>query len=513
MRPSLTRSLAGVALLSLQACMVGPDYQRPPAAGVTLAFKEAPPGWTVAQPLDDAPKGSWWAVYHDPLLDDLESRVQINNQNVKTFEAQFREAQATVDVARSALYPTVNGVAGVTRSFRGSSSSGLTTAGTAGTTTSGTTVPTTTTTTTSGSSSGRASSIYTLEGTVSWDLDVWGRIRRQVESDVAAAQVSAADLANATLSAQASLAIDYFELRYQDSLQRLLTQTVQNYARSLQITQNQYKAGTADSSAVAIAQAQLDTAKASLINVGVLRGQYEHAIAVLTGAAPAELTIPPGTLATDVPVAPGVVPAALLQRRPDVAAAERVMAENNALIGVQIAAFYPTISLSALYGYSGNPLSSLVQAANRVWSLGANATQTLFEGGLRNSEVAAARAAYDAAVATYRQTVLTAFQQVEDELQALRILDAQEAAAQTAVKSSEHAVQVVFNTYLAGTAAYTSVVTQQTSLLSNQEAALSVQEQRLVASVTLVEALGGGFDASGLPSKDRLQEGLPFLKY
>ena len=210
---------------------------------------------------------------------------------------------------------------------------------------------------------------------------MWGRIRRQIESDVAAAQVSAADLVNATLSAQATLATDYFELRYQDALQKLLQDTLKAYGNTLRITRNQYNAGTTDSSALAEAQAQYDTAQASLVNVGVLRAQYEHAIAVLTGAAPAELTVPVGTLTSDVPVAPGVVPSILLQRRPDISAAERMMAEQNALIGVQIAAFYPDITLSALYGYSGNPLSSLIQAANRVWSLGAAATQTLFEGG------------------------------------------------------------------------------------------------------------------------------------
>ena len=522
----------GVTAMILAGCTVGPDYRRPPAVGTTVAFKEAPPGWTAAQPLDAADKGAWWSIYHDPLLDSLEQRVQVSNQNVKQFEAQLREAQATVDVARSALFPTVNGTASVTRSMRsfgstGSSATGL--GGTTGTALGGTTsstltgtgqttgttsTGTTSTGTTSTGSVGGASTTYTLEGTFDWDLDVWGRIRRQIESDVAAAQVSAADLVNATLSAQATLATDYFELRYQDALQKLLEDTVKAYANTVRITRNQYNAGTTDASALAEAQAQLDTAQASLVNVGVLRAQYEHAIAVLTGVAPAELSIPVATVLTsDVPVAPGVVPSILLQRRPDISAAERTMAEQNALIGVQVAAFYPDISLSALYGYSGDPLGSLIQAANRVWSLGASATETLFEGGLRNSEVAAARAAYDASVASYRQTVLTAFQQVEDELAALRILEQQEAAAQTAVRSSQHAVDVVLNTYLAGTAAFTAVVTQQTVLLTNQESALSVQEQRLVASVTLVQALGGGWSTLDLPSRGSFQKGLPFLKY
>ncbi len=479
--------------------MVGPDYERPPAAAVRAGFKEAPPGWTVARPADDAPKGAWWSIYHDAVLDQLERRVAIDNQNVAQFAAQYREAQATVDAARSALFPTATATAGVTRSSRGASSlsSGVTTTGVG------------TTTATAG---GRTTSIYQVQGAIDWDLDVWGRIRRQVESDVAAAQVSAADLANATLSAQAMLATDYFELRYQDALTDLLTQTVKAYADTLRITQNQYNAGTADPSAYSAAQTQLDTARAQLVNAGLLRAQYEHAIAVLIGAAPADLTIGPGPLTADVPVAPGVVPSVLLERRPDIAAAERLMQEQNALIGVQIAAYYPDIALSSLYGYSGNPLGSLIQAANRVWSLGATATQTLFEGGLRSAEVRAARAAYDASVATYRQTVLTAFQGVEDQLSNLRILEQQAAAQARAVQSAQRSLQIALNTYRAGTQAYTNVVTQQTALLTNQQAALQVAEQRLVASVALVQALGGGFAAADLPTRDKLEEGVPFLK-
>ncbi len=498
--------------------MVGPDYQRPPAVAVEAGFKEAPPGWTVAQPADAAPKGEWWAIYHDPVLDRLERRVAIDNQNVAQYAAQYREAQATVDVARAGLFPTATATAGVTRSSRGASSlsSGVTTTGigttSAAAATGGATAGTATTGTTTGTSGGRTTTIYQIQGQVDWDLDVWGRIRRQVESDVAAAQVSAADLANATLSAQAMLATDYFELRYQDALTDLLTQTVKAYDDTLRITRNQYNAGTADPSAYSAAQTQLDTARAQLVNAGVLRAQYEHAIAVLTGTAPVDLTIGAGGLTADVPVAPGVVPATLLQRRPDIAAAERAMQQQNALIGVQIAAYYPDISLSALYGYSGNPLGSLIQAANRVWSLGATATQTLFEGGLRSAEVRAARAAYDASVATYRQTVLTAFQGVEDQLSSLRILEQQAAAEDQAVKSAQRSLQIALNTYRAGTQAYTNVVTQQTALLTNQQAALAVAEQRLVASVALVQALGGGFSATDLPTRDTLEDGLPFLK-
>jgi NodT family efflux transporter outer membrane factor (OMF) lipoprotein len=505
-----------VLALALTGCMVGPDYKKPEAVGLTVAFKEAPPGWTVAQPQDTAAKGEWWAIYNDPLLDRLERQVAISNQNVAEFAAQYRQAQASVDIARSSLFPTLGASAGVIRSSRGG---GAAVSGTTGGL-SGSNANTVTgagqsggTTSVVGGSKGSTNTTYTLEGTADWDLDVWGRIRRQVESNVAAAQVSAADLNNATLSAQAALATDYFEMRAQDALGKLLADTVTAFESALRITQNQYNAGVANPSDVASAQTQLDTARAQLVNVGVLRSQYEHAIAVLTGVAPAELTIEPDALAEAVPVAPGVVPSVLLQRRPDIAAAERAMQEQNALIGVQIAAYYPDISLSALYGYSGNPIGSLIQVANRVWSLGANAAQTLFEGGLRGAEVAAARAAYDASVANYRQTVLTAFQQVEDELSALRILEQQAAALDTAVRSAQRSVQIALNTYLAGTAAYTNVITQQTALLGDQETALSVQEQRLVASVALVQALGGGFDTSQIPSRDDLEKGLPFLKY
>ncbi len=487
---------AALVLLPLTACMVGPDYHRPAAVGSLAPFKEAPPGWTAATPADASPKGEWWSIYHDPVLDQLERVVVVSNQTVKQYEAQYREAKATVDAARSALFPVLSLTASDVRASQGSFSTGSSAAG-GGVSRSG----------------GGGSTLYTLEGTGNWDLDVWGRIRRQVESNVAAAQVNAADLANAALSAQGSLAIDYFELRNQDALAQLLRDTVRAYADALRITRNQYNAGTAPLANVAAAETQLDSAQALVINVGVLRGQYEHAIAVLTGVAPSELSLPAGTLAADVPIPPAVLPSTLLERRPDIAAAERAMQEENALIGVQVAAYYPDISLSALYGYSGNPIGSLIQTANRVWSLGATATETLFEGGLRNAEVAIARAAYDAQVAVYRQTVLTAFQQVEDELVALRVFQQQAVAEDIAVKAAQLSTKLALNQYLAGTVPYTTVITEQTALLADQETALSVQESRLVASVALVQALGGGFTTEDLPSRGSLQQGLPFLKY
>jgi NodT family efflux transporter outer membrane factor (OMF) lipoprotein len=356
----------------------------------------------------------------------------------------------------------------------------------------------------SGGSVGRTRNNFSVEGSASWDLDVWGRIRRQVESNVAEAQASAADVASARLSAQGSLATYYFQLRGEDSLQILLDQTVKAYERSLQITQNQYGAGTAARSDVVAAQALLESTRSSAIAVAELRSQYEHAIAVLTGHAPSELTIAPGALTDRVPIVPPGLPSTLLQRRPDVAAAERTMQQENALIGVAVAAYYPDISLSALYGYSGDPLRSLISVANRVWSLGASASETLFDGGARSSAVRAAQATYDQSVATYRQTVLTAFQQVEDELVALRVLEQQAVVQDRAVDDIRKAVVIALNQYRAGTVAYTTVITEQEQALTNEQTALTIRQNRMVASVALIQALGGGWDAAALPEAGSL---------
>jgi NodT family efflux transporter outer membrane factor (OMF) lipoprotein len=468
--------------------MVGPDYKRPDAPA-PVAFKELA-GWKVSEPTDAADKGAWWAVYHDPDLDRLERMVEVSNQTVKQFEAQYRNAVALVAEARAGLFPTIGLSGGVTRSGGGGSSG----RGSSGFTTS------------SGSSSGGggtggSGTQYSASGTVNWDLDVWGRIRRQVASSAAAAQVSAADLANAKLSAQATLATDYFDLRAEDELSRLLSDTVADDRRALRITENQYHAGTSSSIDYVTALALLQSTEAQLVAVGVQRQQFEHAITVLTGHSPAEITIPPARLAADVPVLPPGLPSALLERRPDVASAERLMQEENELIGVATAAYYPDISLSALLDYAGSPLGQLFNASNRFWSLGASGTETLFSGGLRGATVEAARATYDASVASYRQTVLTAFQQVEDALSNLRILEQQAKAEAIAVSSARRAVEATLNAYRAGTVAYTSVITEQTLLLSDQQAALAVQQSRLIASVALIEALGGGWTAADLPRK------------
>jgi len=474
-------------------CMVGPDYKRPDAP-VPPAFKENA-GWKPSQPRDDSDKGAWWSVYNDPELDRLERMVDVSNQTVKQFEAQYRNAVALVGEARASLFPTATATAGVTQSRGGVGGGG------GGFSSSGSGM--------SGGSSRSSTTIYTLSGNATWDLDVWGRVRRQIESNVAEAQVSAGDLANAKLSAQATLATDYFDLRAEDSLEQLLRETVGAYQRALDIVQNQYHAGTMASSDVVTAQAQLETAKAQLVGVGVQRQQYEHAIAMLTGHAPSELTLPPAPLTGNVPVVPAGLPSALLERRPDIAAAERQMQQENAVIGVQVAAYYPDISLSALGEFSGSPLGALFNAGNRVWSLGASAAETLYSGGLRPAAVRAARATYDQYVAVYRQTVLTAFQQVEDALSSLRILERQAAAEAMAVASTRKAVEVELNAYRAGTVAYTSVITEQTLLLGNQQTALSIQQSRLVASVALIEALGGGWSASQLPKRGPIIDANP----
>ncbi len=494
------RPLLGITMLAslfLAGCMVGPDYHRPDAP-MSVTYKELK-GWQPARPQDAIDRGAWWSIYRDPVLDGLERQVNVSNQTLKESEAAYRNAQALVDEARAGVFPTLGATADVTRSGRGAGnhSSSITTASSGVSSSLGSgTQPTTS---------------YSLQGSASWDLDVWGRIRRQVESDVAGAQASAADVANARLSAQGALASDYFQLRSADSLQTLLNETVAADQRALQITQNQYSVGVAARSDVVSAQALLEGVQSQAVAVAETRGQLEHAIAVLTGQPPAALSIPAAPLADQVPVVPPGLPSTLLQRRPDVASAERTMQAQNAQIGVAVAAFYPDISLSALYGFTGAPLGTLINASNRVWSLGASASETLFEGGARSATVRAAEATYDQSVATYRQAVLTALQQVEDELVALRVLEQQARVQAAAVQDTQRAVAIALNQYRAGTTAYTTVITEQTQLLTDQQTALTIRQNRMVASVALIQALGGGWDAAQLPDRDSLQKNNPLL--
>jgi NodT family efflux transporter outer membrane factor (OMF) lipoprotein len=487
MRGKPYKCAALLMALVLGACAVGPNYHRP-SAPVPQRFKEAE-GWKPAEPREAASGSQWWSVYNDTTLDDLEKQIDVSNQTLKQSEAAWREAVAVVSEARAQLFPTVGVTAQGTRSKQtsGSLPSGTTT--TSSTTTS-TPIPNT--------SASHPFNEFELAGTASWELDIWGKIRRTIESDVANAQMSEAELAAARLSAQGTLATDYVELRVADEQKQLLDQTVDAYKRSLQITDNQYKAGVVAKTDVITAETQLEGAQSQQLNVGVTRATLEHAIAVLVGKPPADFAIAPAKLGDVVPVIPTGVPSALLERRPDVAQAERNMKAMNALVGVAVAAYFPDLTLQGSYGFASSVMSHLVSAPNNLWSFGGSATDTLLDFGARPAQVRQARAAYDAAVANYRQTVLTAFQQVEDELATLRILEQQYQVQDQATKSANLAVQLTLNQYKAGTVAYTSVVTAQTIALTNGTTLLTLRQNRLTASVALIQALGGGWDAASL---------------
>jgi NodT family efflux transporter outer membrane factor (OMF) lipoprotein len=479
--------MSGAALL-LSACTVGPDYERP-SAPVPAQYKEA--GWKVGEPLDAIDRGAWWSVYRDPVLDGLENQIDISNQNLAAAEAAFRQAEFVVAQARAQYFPTATIDASAQRSRGG---------GTAG---SGTTPVG------GGGAGGRISNFFSTSTTASWTPDLWGRVRRNVESNVASAQASAGDLASARLSAQGALASDYLQLRVADELKRLLDATAKAYAESLRITRNQYASGIASEADVAQAETQLRSTEAQAIAVGVTRAQLEHAIAVLIGKPPAELSIVPSDVATGVPVVPAGVPSTLLERRPDIATAERQMAAANAQIGVAVAAFYPTITISADYGVMALQIAKLFSDQARFWAFGSSLAQTVFDAGARAAVVGEARASFDQTIANYRQTVLIAFQQVEDQLAALRILADQADAEAAAVKSARDAERIINNQWLAGTVAYTSVVVAQATALANEETALNIRQSRLVASAALVQALGGGWDTGQLPSRERIEENAP----
>ncbi|MDA8232576.1 MAG: efflux transporter outer membrane subunit [Magnetospirillum sp.] len=475
---SMAAAMAGVALMA--ACSVGPDYERPPVT-VPAAYKEATAqgGWKPGVPQDDIDRGAWWSIFNDPLLDSLERKIDVSNQNLKAAAAAYQQARAVVNAARAGYFPTLGGSGSVLRSQSGIGSFSTGSAPLV---------------------SPPAQTTFDVSGDAIWELDVWGRIRRIVESEVANAQASAADLASARLSLQATLAADYFSLRIQDELRRLLDSTVVAYTQALEITQNQVVSGVAPPSDVEQAKTQLETTRSQAIAVGIFRAQLEHAIAVLIGAPPAEFSIEPVKLSATVPGIPPAVPSTLLERRPDIAAAERRMASANAQIGVAIAAYYPTLSLSAALSYAGPSLGNLFQTANRVWSVGPQLAETLFDGGLRNAQVEEARAAYDQEVALYRQTVLTGFQQVEDQLAGLRILAQQAEVEAAAVEAAQRAESMILNQYEAGTVAYTSVITAQTAALANEQTAITVLGSRLTSTVGLIQALGGGWDAASLPT-------------
>ncbi len=504
------------SVLALSACEVGPDYVRPDAP-LPSHFKEQA-GWVIAKPELPGDAGNWWAIYNDPTLDRLESQALASNQTLQESEASYRESQALVIQALSAFYPTVsldasqefnhsgNGNGRGAAGFLTGPSS--TTTSTAGSTAQGGTVSQGSTVVAGGSGVGTngVTKTFSLTSSASWEIDVWGRIRRTVEEQVADAQGSAADLQAARLSIEGSVASDYFELRYEDQLQILLNQTIQVYKDSLRITENQYNAGVAAKTDVLNARTQLEQTQAQAINLGVARAQFEHALAVLDGEPPEALTIPPAPLTATVPLIPVDVPATLLQRRPDIAESERNVEAASAAIGVAIAAYYPDVTLSASYGYIGTALSSLIKSTNETWSAGPTGVETLFDGGARRAQVEEARSAYESSVAAYRQTVLAALQAVEDDLVQQRVYAQQAEVENQTVKDADEAERLTLNQYKAGTVAFTNVIVAQATALADEETALSLRESRLVSTVSLIEALGGGWTISDLPSRDKVED-------
>lgn len=479
LRPLKSALFAAALAAPLAACMVGPTYRTPPSP-VTPAFKEAE-GWTPAQPSDAADRRDWWKVFNDPLLDDLEAKVAVSNQTLAAAEATYRQAHALVAQDRAALFPTLN----IAFSDSATKSGGAGAIVTNGVSTSG--------------PGGQVRSTYEPSIGASWAPDIWGQVRRQIQGAKAGAQASAATLAGAKLSAQTELAADYIQLRQLDEETRLLTATAAAYQRTLDITRNKYAAGVAARSDLLSAQSQLKTAQANLTDLAQQRARAEHAIAILTGAPPAALTIAPAPWSLKPPEIPATTPSVLLQRRPDIATAERQMAQANAQIGVAVSAYFPTLSLTGQGGYASSQLDQLFNASNSFWSVGAQVAEAVFDAGARRARVAGARAAYEQAVANYRQTVLTAFGQVEDNLAAQRVLAIEEGQRREAAEAADLAETIARNEYAAGTVDYTAVAAAQANALSARNSDLSVQAQRLTTAVDLIEALGGGWTTAALP--------------
>ena len=472
----MRRSALAFLVLALAGCAAGPDYKRPEIQ-IAPAYKEAG-DWKPAQPQDDLDRGKWWGVFGDPQLDALLKQVEISNQNVLAAEAQFRRAQAVVAASRAAYFPTLDADASITRSRSPT--------GVIGGTTAGRTI------------TNRSASLN-----AGWEADLWGKLRRAVESGEAGAQASAADLAAARLSAQAELASDYFQLRILDAQKQLLEDTAAAYQKSLDLTKNRYDAGVAAKVDLVQAQTQLKSTQAQAIDIGVQRAQLEHAIAILIGKAPAEFSIVPAPLAAAMPRVPIGLPSELLERRPDVAAAERRVAAANAQIGVAKAAYFPSLTLSGSYGRRSADASQWFTLPSRFWSIGPALAQSIFDAGLRRAQTEQAIAAYDATVAEYRQAVLAGFQEVEDNLAALRILGEEADVQEEAVRAARESVLLTTNQYKAGIVSYVNVVTVQTAQLSNERTAVGILGRRLVAAVTLVKALGGGWSAAEIAADNR----------
>jgi len=465
------------------ACTVGPNYKTP-STDVPAAFKEQPPAgaapgdWKPAQPSDAMRRGKWWEIFGDPNLNVLEEQVAVSNQTLAQAEAQFRGARAAVREARAGLFPTVTAGASVTNSRSGAGRSSAPAAGSG----SGTTT------------------VYQTPIDVSYEADVWGRVRRQIEANVATAQASAADVEAVRLSLQAELAVDWFQLHGTDQQRQLLDTSIAGYQKTLQINVNRHNQGVASGADVAQAETQLETTKAQAIDLGVTRAALEHAIAILTGKPPAELTIAVAPLGVSPPAIPVELPGELLERRPDIAAAERRVAAANAQIGVATAAYFPSLTLSASGGFASSTLSTLFSLPNRFWSIGPQLLATIFDAGRRRAITAQAQAAYDANVAAYRESVLTAFQNVEDNLAALRILSDEATQQAAAVAAAERSLTLARNRYDGGITSYLEVVTAENAALANERTAVDIASRRLIASVNLIKALGGGWNANELPA-------------
>ena len=475
----LARPVVLSLVLLLSACAVGPDYHTPEMA-TPVQFKAAE-GWRQATPSDAIARGAWWEIYGDSQLSALVERLNTSNQTVAQYEAQFRQARALVRSSRAAFLPTLDLTTGKTRSSQGtgSSSSSL-----------------------SNNSSGIRDTYNTQLG-VSWEADIWGKLRRGLEADTASAQASLADLAAMRLSLQSELVQNYLQLRVIDEQKRLLEATVEAYQRSLTMTQNQYRAGISGRDAVAQAQTQLKSTQADLIDLVWQRAQFENAIAVLMGMAPAEFNLAASTTMPALPQIPVGIPSQLLERRPDIAAAERSVMAANANIGVAKAAYYPDFTLSLSGGYSSSTFANWISLPNRFWSVGPQLALTLFDGGRRSAEVERSEAVYDQTVAQYRQTVLDGFQEVENYMVQLQVYEQEASVRQEALESARESLRLTSNQYKAGLIGYLDVVNVQATALSNERSVLNVLQSRLVASVQLIAALGGGWDATdGLVVKE-----------
>ena len=480
----------------LAACNVGPKY-RTPAVETPPAYKELTPaqykdtdGWKVAQPKDDALRGKWWEIFNDPQLNALEEKVNVSNQNIAAASASFFAARALVKEARSQLFPTATTAPGITAQRPSATVSTSKAAGSAVTPV-GTYAE------------------YALPFDATWQPDLFGRIRNTIKSAAYGAEASAADLENTRLTVQADLAIDYFQLRGQDALKQLLDSTVVAYQQSLDFTKAQYETGVGTEEAVSEAETQLEATKAQDTALGIQRAQFEHAIAMLTGQPASSFSIPIEPLTSGPPAIPIGVPSQLLERRPDIAEEERLMAQANAQIGIARAAYYPTVMLSAAAGLESTSFTQWFTWPSRFFSVGPAVAETLFDAGLRRATMEQFRAQYDVTVANYRQTVLAAFQQVEDNLASLRILSGEIQHQDAAVKSAERTLAIAQDRYKLGIDPYLNVLTAQTTLLSNQQTSVNLRIQQMTASGGLIEALGGGWNASQLPSPAQLTGKVP----